>query len=34
MFADRRNPITTRIYPRLGYEEIARFTTIGFRYGE
>jgi len=30
MFADRHNPITTRIYPRLGYEEIARFATIGF----
>ena len=33
MFADRSNPITTRIYPRLGYEEIGRFATIGFRYG-
>jgi uncharacterized protein len=32
MFADRRNPTTTRIYPRLGYDEIARFASIGFRY--
>ena len=29
MFADRHNPITTRIYPRLGYEETARFASIG-----
>jgi predicted GNAT family acetyltransferase len=33
MFADRRNAITNRIYPRLGYEEIGGFTNIGFRYG-
>ena len=32
IFADRGNPITTRIYPRLGYGEIAAFATIGFRY--
>jgi len=31
VFADRDNPITTRMYPRLGYGEIARFATIGFR---
>jgi uncharacterized protein len=31
VFADRGNPITTRLYPRLGYQEIARFATIGFR---
>ena len=30
MFADRRNPTTTRIYPRLGYDEIATFASIGF----
>jgi predicted GNAT family acetyltransferase len=32
IFADRGNPTTTRIYPRLGYREIAGFATIGFRY--
>lgn len=32
IFADRNNPTTTRIYPRLGYREIAGFATIGFRY--
>jgi GNAT superfamily N-acetyltransferase len=31
VFADRGNPITTRIYPRLGYREVARFATIGLR---
>ena len=31
IFADRGNPTTTRIYPRLGYQEIAAFATIGFR---
>jgi uncharacterized protein len=30
IFADRANPTTTRIYPRLGYREIAAFATIGF----
>jgi uncharacterized protein len=31
IFADRDNPTTTRIYPRLGYQEVAGFATIGFR---
>jgi predicted GNAT family acetyltransferase len=31
VFADRGNPITTRMYPRLGYREIACFATIGLR---
>jgi predicted GNAT family acetyltransferase len=31
VFADRGNPITTRMYPHLGYREIARFATIGLR---
>jgi predicted GNAT family acetyltransferase len=29
IFADRSNPTTTRIYPRLGYREIGTFATIG-----
>jgi predicted GNAT family acetyltransferase len=29
IFADRSNVITNRIYPRLGYREIAAFATIG-----
>jgi uncharacterized protein len=29
IFADRDNSTTTRIYPRLGYREIAVFATIG-----
>jgi len=32
IFADRGNPITTRIYPRLGYREIATFSRIAFRH--
>ena len=32
IFADRHNPTTTRMYPRLGYEDIARFASIGLRY--
>lgn len=32
IFADRFNPTTTRIYPRLGYREVAGFASIGFRY--
>ena len=30
IFADRDNPITTRIYPRLGFQEVASFATIAF----
>ena len=30
LFADRANPTTTRIYPRLGYRGIAAYATIGF----
>lgn len=29
VFADRANPTTNRIYPRLGFREIAPFATIG-----
>jgi uncharacterized protein len=29
LFADRANPTTTSIYPRLGYREIAAYATIG-----
>jgi uncharacterized protein len=32
IFADRANPTTTRIYPRLGYREIGAFSHIAFRY--
>jgi predicted GNAT family acetyltransferase len=34
LFADRRNPTTTHIYPCLGYEAVAAFTRIGFHYEE
>jgi GNAT superfamily N-acetyltransferase len=34
IFADRDNPMTIRMYPRLGYKEIAAFATIGFRYDQ
>jgi hypothetical protein len=33
IFADRGNPITTRIYPRLGYRRIATFSQMAFDYG-
>jgi len=33
IFADRDNPTTTRIYPRLGYQEVAGFATLGLRDG-
>ena len=33
IFADRGNPTTTRIYPRLGYGEIATFSQMAFGYG-
>lgn len=33
IFADRNNPTTTRIYPRLGYREIAGFATIALAGG-
>jgi predicted GNAT family acetyltransferase len=33
LFADRANPTTTRLYPRLGYREIAAFATIGLAAG-
>lgn len=31
VFANRENAITTRLYPRLGYQEIAAFISISFR---
>jgi GNAT superfamily N-acetyltransferase len=33
IFVDRDNPITTRIYQRLGYRKIATFSQMAFDYG-
>ena len=34
IFADRGNPITTRIYQRLGYRKIAIFSRMAFGYDD
>lgn len=30
IFADRANPITSTIYPRVGYREVGPYATISF----